>query len=58
MSKKRSNRIFEITFSNGDKIQTVARHEKGARSVAKTISDVVHESKITNVKEIIIDQNI
>ena len=53
MSKKKPNRFFDVRFANGNKIKTIARHEKGARSVAKTISDFSHGSKITIVKEIL-----
>ncbi len=58
MSKKRPKRFFEITFANGDKIKTVARHEKDARSVAKIINYVVHKSKITSVKEVFTERKI
>ncbi len=58
MSKKKPNRFFEITFANGDKIKTVARHEKGARSVAVTAMMVVPMPKITSVKEIVLNSNI
>ncbi len=53
MSKKKPNRFFDVRFANGNKIIARARHEKGAKSAAKTISDFSHGSKITTVKEIL-----